>query len=84
MNSEKKYLATRDHTFLTNLTEEVDEFQRSLQLLRGQENSSQGVKLLQETDELLKERLKLFQNELQTAKGKVRRLLRSMKTVVMS
>ncbi|HEX6726217.1 MAG TPA: CHASE3 domain-containing protein, partial [Nitrospira sp.] len=70
LNSEKKYLATRDHTFLTNLTEEVGEFQRSLQLLRGQESSSQGLKLLQETDELLKERVKLFQGEIQTAKGK--------------
>ena len=70
LNSEKKYLATRDHTFLTNLTEEVGEFQRSLQLLRGQESSPQGLKLLQETDELLKERVKLFQDEIQTAKGK--------------
>ena len=70
LNSEKKYLATRDHTFLTNLTEEVGEFQRSLQLLRGQESSSQGLKLLQETDELLKERVKLFQDEIQIAQGK--------------
>jgi two-component system sensor histidine kinase GlrK len=72
LNSEKKYLATRDHTFLTNLTEEVGEFQRSLQLLRGQESSYQGLKLLQATDDVLKERLKLFQDEFQTAKGKVR------------
>ena len=72
LNSEKKYLATRDPTFLTNLTEEIDEFQRSLRILRGQESSSQGLKLLEETDELLKERLKLFHNEFQTAKGKVR------------
>ncbi len=42
LNSEKKYHATRDRTFLTNLTEEVDEFQRSLQLLRGQESSPRG------------------------------------------
>lgn len=70
LNSEKKYLATRDHTFLTNLNEEVDEFQRSLQLLRVQESSSQGLTLLQETDELLTEQLKLFQDEFQTVKGK--------------
>ncbi len=70
LNSEKKYLATRDHTFLTNLTEEIGEFQRSLQLLRGQESSSQGLKLLQETDELLKERVKLFQDEIHIARGK--------------
>jgi len=71
LNSEKKYLATRDRTFLTNLTEEVDEFQRSLQLLRGQESSSQGLTLLQQTDELLKERLKLFQDEFETTKRKI-------------
>ncbi len=72
LNSEKKYLATRDRTFLTNLTEEVDEFQRNLQLLRGQESSSQGLTLLQKTDELLKERLKLFQDEFETTKRKIR------------
>ncbi|MDF0650102.1 MAG: ATP-binding protein [Nitrospira sp.] len=71
LNSEKKYLATRDHTFLTNLTEEVDEFKRSLQLLRDQESSPQGLKLLQETDEVLKEQLKLFQNESQIVTGKI-------------
>ena len=38
-------------TFLTNFTEEVDEFQRSLQHLRDQETSSQGLRLLQETDD---------------------------------
>ncbi|CUS32770.1 putative Sensor histidine kinase [Candidatus Nitrospira nitrificans] len=72
LNSEKKYLATRDRTFLTNLNEEVDEFQRSLQLLRGQESSSQGLTLLQKTDDLLRERLKLFQDEFQIVKGKAR------------
>jgi two-component system sensor histidine kinase GlrK len=73
LNSEKKYLATRDHAFLTNLNEEVDEFQRSLQLLRGQEHSSQGLKLLQETDELSKEQVKLFQGELRPTNGKIPR-----------
>ena len=72
LNSEKKYLATRDRTFLTNLTEEVDEFERNLQLLRGRESSSQGLTLLQKTDELLHERLKLFQDEFETAKRKIR------------
>jgi two-component system sensor histidine kinase GlrK len=73
LNSEKKYLATRDHTFLTHLTEEIDEFQQSLQRLRNQESSSQGVKLLQVADDTLKERIKLFQHELQTPpKGKIR------------
>jgi two-component system sensor histidine kinase GlrK len=72
LNSEKKYLATRDRTFLTNLTEEVDEFERNLQLLRGRESSSQGLTLLQKTDELLRERLKLFQDEFETTKRKIR------------
>jgi two-component system, NtrC family, sensor histidine kinase GlrK len=72
LNSEKKYLATRDRTFLTNLTEEVDEFERNLQLLRGRESSSQGLTLLQKTDELLKERLKLLQDEFETTQRKIR------------
>ncbi|NOU09069.1 MAG: HAMP domain-containing protein, partial [Nitrospira sp.] len=74
LNSEKKYLATRDRAFLTNLTEEVDEFERNLQLLRGRESSSQGLTLLQKTDELLKERLKLFQDEFETTKRKIRQI----------
>jgi two-component system sensor histidine kinase GlrK len=72
LNSEKKYLATRDRAFLTNLTEEVDEFERNLQLLRGRESSSPGLTLLQKTDELLKERLKLFQDEFETTKRNIR------------
>ncbi|THJ17563.1 MAG: HAMP domain-containing protein [Nitrospira sp. CG24B] len=74
LNSEKKYLATRDRAFLTNLTEEVDEFERNLQLLRGRESSSQGVTLLQKTHELLQERLKLFQDEFETTKRKIRQI----------
>jgi two-component system, NtrC family, sensor histidine kinase GlrK len=75
LNSEKKFLATKDHTFLTNLTEEVEEFQRNLELLKGQESSSQGLKLLQETGESLKERLKLFQDDSQKVKGKTHQAL---------
>ena len=74
LNSEKKYLATRDRAFLTNLTEEVDEFERNLQLLRGRESSSQGLTLLQKTHELLQERLKLFQDEFETTKRKIRQI----------
>lgn len=74
LNSEKKYLATRDRAFLTNLTEEVDEFERNLQLLRGRESSSQGVTLLQKTHELLQERLKLFHDEFETTKRKIRQI----------
>lgn len=63
LNNEKKFVATKDRTFLTNLKEEVDEFQRNLQLLRSQERSLQGLVLLRETDELLAKRLALFQDE---------------------
>ncbi len=60
LNSDKKFLATRDRTFLAHLTEEIEEFQRNLHLLRGQEKSAQGLTLLQETGELLNERLRLL------------------------
>ncbi len=64
-NNEKKFLATKDPTFRTNLTEEVEEFQRVLHLLRGQESSTRGLTLLQETGELLKERSRLFDSTVQ-------------------
>lgn len=60
LNSEKKYIATKDAAFLTNFNEEVEEFQRSLQHLRSQETSPQGLRLLQETGRLHQERLALF------------------------
>lgn len=63
LNSEKKYLATKDNTFLTNFNEEVEEFQRSLQHLRSQETSSQGFQLLEDTGRLLQERLVLFHDQ---------------------
>ncbi len=66
-NNEKKFLATKDPTFRTNLTEEVEEFQRVLHLLRGQESSTRGLTLLQETGELLKERSRLFDSTVQAA-----------------
>jgi len=65
LNSEKKYMATKDSAFLTNFNEEVEEFQRSLQHLRSQETSPQGLTLLQETGRLLQERLVLFHDEFQ-------------------
>lgn len=37
LNSEKKYLAVRDATFLQHFDEEVDEFHRGLQTLQTQE-----------------------------------------------
>ena len=70
LNSEKKYMATMDGAFLTNFNEEVEEFQRSLQLLRSQENSPQGLLLLQETGRLLQERLVIFHDEFNRVKAK--------------
>ncbi|MBS0167928.1 MAG: HAMP domain-containing histidine kinase [Nitrospira sp.] len=75
LNSEKKFLATKDRTFLTNVTEEVEEFQRVLQILRGQESSTRGLTLLQETGELLKERLRLFDTAIQTTTGSAQRTI---------
>lgn len=73
LNSEKKFLATKDRTFLTNLTEEVEEFERVLHVLRGQESSTRGLTLLQETGVLLKERSRLFDSVLQSATGSTHR-----------
>ncbi|MEY4527212.1 MAG: hypothetical protein RL768_931 [Nitrospirota bacterium] len=70
LNSEKKYLATKDRTFLTNFNEEVEEFQRNLQHLRTQEMAPQGIALLQETGQLLQERLVLFHDEFEQSDEK--------------
>jgi two-component system sensor histidine kinase GlrK len=70
LNSEKKYLATKDAAFLTNFNEEVEEFQRSLQHLLGEESTSQGQGLLQEVSRLLQERLVLFHDGFRPAAGK--------------
>ncbi|MBL8075023.1 MAG: HAMP domain-containing histidine kinase [Nitrospira sp.] len=71
LNSEKKFLATKDRTFLINVTEEVEEFQRVLQGLRGQESSARGLTLLQETGELQKERMHLFDTAIQATTGSI-------------
>ncbi len=63
LNSEKKYLATKDPTFLTNFNEEVEEFQRNLQHLRTQETGSPGMSGLQETGHLFQDRLVLAHEE---------------------
>ncbi|MBH0186042.1 MAG: HAMP domain-containing protein [Nitrospira sp.] len=70
LNSEKKYLATKDAAFLTNFNEEVEEFQRSLQHLLGQENTPQGQSFLQEVGRLLQERLVLFHDGFKAAADK--------------
>jgi two-component system sensor histidine kinase GlrK len=65
LNSEKKYLAVRDATFLQHFDEEVDEFHRGLQSLETQELTPQGMQLLKETNRLQQERLTIFRTELE-------------------
>lgn len=65
LNSEKKYLAVRDATFLVHFDEEVDEFHRGLQILETQELTPQGIQLLEDTKHLQQERLALFHTELE-------------------
>ena len=65
LNSEKKYLAVRDATFLQHFDEEVDEFHRGLQALESQELTPQGVQLLEDAKRLQQERLMIFRSELE-------------------
>ena len=65
LNSEKKYLAVRDATFLQHFDEEVDEFHRGIQVLEMQELAPQGLQLLKETKHLQQERLTIFHTELE-------------------
>lgn len=65
LNSEKKYLATRDMTFLQHFDEEVEEFHRGLERLELKEVSPQGLQLIQETGRLQQERLSLLHAELE-------------------
>src|SRR5512141_106597 len=57
LNSEKKYLAVRDATFLQHFDEEVDEFHRGLQSLEAQDLSPQVIELLHNVKHLQQERL---------------------------
>ncbi|MGH9426379.1 MAG: hypothetical protein ACRD2L_08765, partial [Terriglobia bacterium] len=65
LNSEKKYLALRDATFLEHFDEEVEEFHRGLQTLEIKEVTLLGLQLIQETSRLQQERLSLLHTELQ-------------------
>jgi two-component system sensor histidine kinase GlrK len=65
LNSEKKYLAVRDATFLQHFDEEVDEFHRGLQSLEAQELTPQGLQLLGDTKHLQQERLTILRTELE-------------------
>ncbi len=67
LNSEKKYLAVRDATFLQHFDEEVEEFHRGLQTLEAQELTSQGLQLLDDIKYLQQERLTTFHTELETS-----------------
>lgn len=71
LNSEKKYLATRDAAFLANFNEEVEEFQRSLQQVLSRESAPQGQQLLYDTGQLLQERLVLFHDSVEQSPGKI-------------
>lgn len=71
LNSEKKYLATKDVAFLANFNEEVEEFQRSLQQVLSRESAPQGQELLYETGRLLQERLVLFHDGVEMSAGKI-------------
>lgn len=65
IQSEKKYFAVRDATFLHNFHEEAEEFARLLRTLLTQETSPQGQQLLKDTERLQKERLALFTSEVE-------------------
>lgn len=65
LNSEKKYLAVRDTTFLQHFDEEVGEFQRGLETLEIQEASVQGQRLLHDVTRFQQERLRMFYAELE-------------------
>ncbi len=71
LNSEKKYLATKDTAFLANFNEEVEEFQRSLQQALSRESAPEGQQLLYETGQLLQERLVLFHDGVEPSAGKI-------------
>ena len=71
LNSEKKYLATKDATFLANFNEEVEEFQRSLQQVLSRESAPQGQQLLYEAGRLLQERLVLFHDGVEQSTSKM-------------
>lgn len=65
LNSEKKYLAVRDATFLQHFDEEVGEFHRGIETLETQEGLSQGQRMLHDVTRLQQERLTMFYAELE-------------------
>lgn len=65
LNSEKKYLAVGDHTFLKHFDEEAEEFHRGIESLLQQEISLEAKQLLEQAKRLQQERLTLFHAELE-------------------
>jgi two-component system, NtrC family, sensor histidine kinase GlrK len=65
LNSEKKYLAVRDATFLQHFDEEAEEFHRGVDSLLRQEASAEGHHLLEQAKRYQQERLALFHTELE-------------------
>lgn len=65
LNSEKKYLAVGDYTFLIHFDEETEEFHRGLESLLRQETSVEAKQLLEQAKRLQQDRLALFHAELE-------------------
>jgi two-component system sensor histidine kinase GlrK len=60
LRSEKQYLAVRDHVFLKNFDEEVDQFRQILEKVDLQESSKEGRKLLSDLGRLHEQYRLLF------------------------
>ena len=65
LNSEKKYLAVRDPTFLQHFDEEVEEFHRGIEGLLRQDTSAEGRLFLEQARRYQQDRLALFHAELE-------------------
>ncbi|HEX9136183.1 MAG TPA: hypothetical protein VF905_04455, partial [Nitrospirota bacterium] len=65
LNSEKKYLAVRDATFLQHFDEEAEEFHRGVESLLRQETLAEGRQFLEQAKRFQQERLALFHEELE-------------------
>lgn len=65
LNSEKKYLAVRDATFLQHFDEEAEEFHRGVDSLLRQETLAEGRQFLEQAKRFQQERLALFHAELE-------------------
>ena len=83
LNSEKKYLAVRDPTFLQHFDEEVEEFHRGIENLLRQDTSPEGRQLLEQALRYQQDRLALFHAELENAASTPARCLPSMKRAAM-